>query len=74
MVFSSHLFLFYFLPLVLLLYYAAPRRGRHLVLTLCSYWFYGWANPLFVFLMLFSTLVDYVCGLFISGNWDGRHD
>lgn len=74
MVFSSHLFLFYFLPLVLLLYYAAPRRGRHLVLTLCSYWFYGWANPLFVFLMLFSTLVDYVCGLFMSGNWDGRHD
>jgi len=74
MVFSSHLFLFYFLPLVLLLYCAAPRRGRHLVLTLCSYWFYGWANPLFVFLMLFSTLVDYVCGLFISGNWDGRHD
>jgi alginate O-acetyltransferase complex protein AlgI len=62
MVFSSHLFLFYFLPLALLCYYAVPRRGKHLVLTLLSYLFYGWANPLFVVLMLGSTLIDYVCG------------
>ena len=66
MVFSSYLFLFYFLPLALLLYYAAPRRLKHLVLTVFSYVFYGWANPLFVPLLLFSTLVDYVCGLFIA--------
>ena len=68
MVFSSHVFVFYFLPLTLLLYYAAPRRGRHLVLTLLSYLFYGWANPLFVALLLFSTVVDYVCGLAIVGS------
>ena len=48
MVFSSHLFIFYFLPLALLLYYAMPQRGRNLLLTLVSYVFYGWANPLFV--------------------------
>ncbi len=66
MVFSSHVFMFYFLPVVLLLYYAVPRRGKHLLLTLVSYVFYGWANPLFVVLMLASTLIDYVCGLFIS--------
>ena len=66
MVFSSHVFLFYFLPMALLLYYAVPRRGKHLLLTLVSYVFYGWANPLFVVLMLASTLIDYVCGLFIS--------
>ena len=41
MVFSSYLFLFYFLPAVLLLYYAAPRRAQHLVLTTLSYLFYG---------------------------------
>ena len=69
MVFSSHLFLFYFLPTVLLLYYAMPRRGRHLVLTILSYIFYGWANPLFMVLMITSTIVDYVCGLAMTGQF-----
>ena len=68
MVFSSHLFLFYFLPAVLALYYLAPRRARHLLLTLASYVFYGWANPYFVFLMLYSTLIDYLCGLHLGGQ------
>jgi alginate O-acetyltransferase complex protein AlgI len=63
MVFSSYLFLFYFLPLALLVYYAAPRRARHLVLTASSYVFYGWANPLFAVLLLLSTFIDYVAGL-----------
>ena len=75
MVFSSYLFLFYFLPVVLLLYYAVPRRGKHLLLTLVSYLFYGWANPLFVFLLMGSTTVDYFCGLVIADhgvrNWGG---
>ena len=75
MVFSAHVFVFYFLPLTLLLYYAAPWRGRHLVLTLLSYLFYGWANPLFVVLLLFSTVVDCLCGLALVGSgplWLGR--
>ena len=63
MVFSSHLFLFYFLPAALALYYLMPRRGKHLFLTIASYVFYGWANPYFVLLMLYSTLIDYICGL-----------
>lgn len=67
MVFSSHLFLFWFMPAVLLGYYICPPKGRTLFLTLLSYFFYGWANPLFVFLMFFSTVVDYVCGLVIAG-------
>src|SRR5262245_16946875 len=69
MVFSSHIFICYFLPLALLLYYAIPERGRNLLLTLVSYVFYGWANPLFVVLMLVSTTFDYVCGLFISNQF-----
>ena len=68
MVFSSHLFLYYFLPLALLIYYALPRRGKHLGLTLLSYLFYGWANPLFVALMLTSTIIDYICGLAMTGQ------
>ncbi len=45
-----------------------PRRGRNLTLSLLSYVFYGWANPWFVYLMLGSTLVDFVCGLAMSGQ------
>jgi len=63
MVFSSHLFLFGFLPLALGLYYLAPARGRHLVLTLSSYLFYGWVNPAYVVLLLASTAIDYWAGL-----------
>ena len=69
MVFSSHLFLFYFLPATLVLYYAMPRRARHLALAVLSYLFYGWANPLFVVVMFASTVVDYVCGLVIAGQF-----
>ena len=66
MVFSSHLFLFYFLPAALLAYYLTPRRGRNLLLTAASYLFYGWANPLFTVLLMGTTLVDYLCGLFLA--------
>ena len=76
MVVSSLLFIFYFLPLVLGLYYlalkAVGRGAAHLVLAACSYIFYGWANPAFVFVMLYSTLIDYVCGLVITGGVPGR--
>ena len=66
MVFSSYLFLFYFLPAALALYYAAPRRAKHAVLTALSYLFYGWANPLFVVLLFVSTVIDFVAGLVMA--------
>ena len=68
MVFSSHIFVYYFLPTALLVYYLLPRQGKHLGLTLLSYIFYGWANPRFVFLMFGSTVVDYLCGLAMTGQ------
>ena len=68
MVFSSHVFLFCFLPVTLIAYYALPRRARHPALALFSYLFYGWANPLFVVLLLTSTAVDYFCGLALAGS------
>ncbi len=67
MVFSSYLFIFYFLPVVLLAYYLAPRAAKLFVLAFVSYAFYGWSNPAFVVLLLFSTMVDYCCGLVIVG-------
>lgn len=73
MVFSSHIFIFYFLPLSLLLYYGMPRRGKNVILTCISYFFYGWSNPLFALIMLFSTMVDYFCGLVIGLSDDGQN-
>lgn len=66
MVFSSYLFLFYLLPLALLAYYAVPWRAKNLILNVFSYLFYGWANPLFLFLLLGTTFIDYFAGLIIA--------
>ena len=63
MVFSTHLFIFYFLPVVLLLAYTVRFRYLSGTLALLSYGFYGWANPPWALLMFASTMVDYVCGL-----------
>ncbi len=68
MVFSSHIFVYYFLPIALFSYYLLPHRAKHFGLTLFSYIFYGWANPLFAPLMFASTLIDYMCGRIISGS------
>lgn len=62
MVFSSLLFLFRFLPLIIIAYFAAPRRFRNGVLFIGSLLFYGWGEPLYVTLLLFSTVVDFTHG------------
>jgi len=74
MVFSSVYFIFHFLPMVLAAYALTPRRARLVTLVVCSYLFYGWANPLFAFLLLFSTLVDFLCARWMvaSGGATGR--
>ena len=71
-VFSSHLFLFYFLPLSLLLYYAVPKSWRIGVLALTGYAFYGWWNPWFCVLMFISTAIDYAGGLLVGAPGASR--
>lgn len=79
MVFTTHIFVFYFLPIVLAVYYALPylsrqwvgrsetlSRLRNLWLLVVSYAFYGWWNPWFVLLMLFVSMANYGCGYFIG--------
>ena len=68
MVFSSHIFIFYFLALILGAYYFSPGRLKHLVLTLGSYLFYAWWNPWFVLLMIASTVIDFLCGKIIFNS------
>ena len=59
MVFSSLLFLFAYLPITLLCYYAVPRRWRNLVLFAVSLVFYGWGEPKLLFLMIFTSSMGY---------------
>ena len=66
MIFSSLLFLFRFLPAVLVLYYLAPRPLRNLVLLLCSLVFYAWGEPVYIILMIVSILVSYTGGILVD--------
>src|SRR6267142_330745 len=66
MVFTTHIFVFYFLPLFLLVYYNLPYRWRNVCITLGSYVFYGWWEPWFVSLMLFTTVMDFMWGKVIT--------
>ena len=68
MVFSSNIFLFFFLPITLALYYLTPRRGRNLTLLLTSLVFYGWGEPVYLLLMVFTILLNYFCGLWIAAR------
>ena len=66
MLFSSISFLYYFLPCVLLLYFAAPKRLKNSVLLLASLFFYGWGEPKYLVFMLVSIAQGYVFGLLIE--------
>lgn len=69
MVFSSPLFLFYFLPVVLILYYLVPRGQifwKNVILLVGSLFFYAWGEPVYVLLMLFSIAMDYGLGLWLE--------
>lgn len=71
MLFSSIPFLYYFLPIVLILYFVAPKAGKNLVLLLASLFFYWWGEPRYVILMVFTITFSYVCGLLID-HFRGR--
>ena len=66
MLFSSNVFLFAFLPAVLLTYYLCPRPLRNPVLLLFSLFFYGWGEPVYLFLMIGDILLNYLCGRWIE--------
>lgn len=71
MVFSSVLFLFRFLPVFFLCYFAVPKRMKNFILFLGSLFFYAWGEPVYIVLMLFSTVSDYMHGLLID-RFKGR--
>lgn len=66
MLFSGIPFLFYFLPCVLLVYFAVPQKGRNAVLLAASLFFYGWGEPKFLLFMVFSIVQGYVFARLIA--------
>ena len=66
MVFSSLLFLFRFLPVVLLGYFILPRKFRNLFLLIFSLVFYAWGEPTFVILMIASIVINWLGGIFVN--------
>ena len=66
MLFSSIPFLYYFLPVVLVLYLVTPRKLKNLTLFLSSLFFYGWGEPKYVFLMLATIVCGYFLGILIE--------
>jgi len=65
MVFSSVLFLFRFLPIFMICYFLVPQRMKNFILLLGSLVFYAWGEPVYIVLMLFSTVSDYIHGRLI---------
>ncbi len=62
MVFSEPVFMFMFLPVTLLIYYAVPFRFKNFILFLSGLLFYSWGEPVYVLIMILSTLIDYLAG------------
>ena len=72
MVFSSLMFMFIFLPVVLTVYYILPKRFRNIFLLAADLFFYGWGEPVLVLLMVFSIVVNYFAGLLIEKHADKK--
>ena len=66
MLFSSIPFLYYFLPMVVLVYFLVPGRGRNAVLLVSSLIFYGWGEPKLLLLMIFTIALFFLCGIAIG--------
>ena len=66
MVFSSTLFLFWFLPVVLIGYYLCGKNAKNYWLLLASLFFYSWGEPKYVLLMFTLIVINYICGLLLA--------
>ncbi len=71
MVFSSLTFLYFFLPIVLALYFAVPKKSKNIILFISGFVFYAWGEPFYIIIMIISTIIDYTAGRFID-KFDNR--
>lgn len=68
MLFSTTIFLFYFLPIVLIMYYISPKKIRNIILLIASLFFYAFGEPKFVVLMIISIIINYGIGILIDAS------
>jgi len=68
MIFSSVPFIFYFLVIFFILYYILPFKLKNYCLLVFSLIFYAWGEPIYIVLMLFTTLIDYINGRILEKN------
>ena len=66
MVFSSITFIYYFLPLLFLCYYLVPKKVRNLILLIFSLAFYFYGEPVYIYILILSILVNYIFAIFID--------
>ena len=66
MVFSSITFLYYFLPILLLIYFIVPFKFKNLVLFIFSLLFYFYGEPAYIWILLLSIFINYLGGLVIG--------
>lgn len=66
MVFSSLVFLFFFLPIVMLLYFVLPTKARNIIILISGLFFYAWGEPKYIIIMVISTAIDYTAGRLID--------
>jgi alginate O-acetyltransferase complex protein AlgI len=66
MVFSSLVMIYVFLPIVLLVYFLSPNRFKNFIILVAGLIFYAWGEPVYIWVMIVSSLVDYMAGLFIN--------
>jgi alginate O-acetyltransferase complex protein AlgI len=66
LVFSSIVFLFYFLPLALFFYYLSPNKLKNFTLLIFSLIFYSWGEPIYILIMIFSSISDYIHAIIID--------
>lgn len=72
MVFSSVVFLYIFLPIMLLVYFIVPKKFKNAVMIIASLIFFAWGEIRYIFIMLILAVMDYFCGKKIDKYFDNK--
>ncbi len=72
MVFSSLTFLYFFLPITLLIYFASPKSVKNFILLITGLFFYAWGEPIYVLIMILSAAIDYTAGRIMNWKDDNK--
>ncbi len=72
MVFSSIVFLYIFLPILLIVYFMVPSKMKNAIMIIGSLLFFAWGEIRYIPIMLLLAVMDFYCGKKITQNWDNK--